>query len=72
MALGSNLSVNGLVLDPNSIALPCGLIAKYRFNDTFKITLANNGSQRIHIDENNIALEADRKHKFNTATDKAN
>jgi hypothetical protein len=31
----ATLSVNNLTLDPNAIAVPCGLIAKSVFNDTF-------------------------------------
>ena len=47
-------ALDGTVLSPNSVAYPCGLIAKYFFNDTFALTSTQNGTQ-IAIDETNIA-----------------
>lgn len=32
-----NKSWNGTPLDPNATAIPCGLIAKSYFNDTYKL-----------------------------------
>jgi hypothetical protein len=57
------------ILDPNAIANPCGLIAKYRFNDTFSLFETKTGYQ-IPIDETNIALPKDKQHKFNIPEDK--
>mgnify|MGYP003457025709 FL=1 len=32
-----NKSISGLELDPNEVAVPCGLIAKSFFNDTYQL-----------------------------------
>ena len=46
------------ILNPNDIAVPCGLVAKTFFNDgfTFKI-----GSENLVVDETNIAFGKDKK-----------
>lgn len=48
-------------LVPGDVAIPCGLIAKSMFNDTFALyseeSLAEN--TKINIDEKNIAWESD-------------
>ena len=45
-------------LDPNSTAVPCGLMAKTFFNDTFKFNINNN---LLPVDETNIAFAKDKK-----------
>ena len=50
-------SLNGGSLIPSKNAIPCGLVAKTFFNDTFKIKINN---QDIKIDDSDIAFEKDR------------
>ena len=51
-------ALDGSDLDDNSFAVPCGLMAKTFFNDsyTFKI-----GDENLKVDETNIAFEKDKK-----------
>ena len=51
-------ALDGSDLDDNSFAIPCGLMAKTFFNDsyTFKI-----GDENLKVDETNIAFEKDKK-----------
>ena len=51
-------ALDGSDLDDNSFAVPCGLMAKTFFNDsyTFKI-----GDENLEVDETNIAFEKDKK-----------
>ena len=51
-------ALDGSDLDDNSFAIPCGLMAKTFFNDsyTFKI-----GDENLEVDEINIAFEKDKK-----------
>jgi len=56
------LSLDNKPLDTNSVAYPCGLIAKYFFNDTYAL-MTSTGS-RIPIDETNIAQSVDKEYKF--------
>ena len=51
-------ALDGSYLDDNSFAIPCGLMAKTFFNDsyTFKI-----GDENLEVDETNIAFEKDKK-----------
>jgi hypothetical protein len=54
--LGDNIpkvALDKTVLRTDDIAYPCGLIAKYFFNDTY--SLADEAGARIAIDETNIA-----------------
>lgn len=52
-------------LDLDSEAIPCGLVAKSFFNDTFVLSQIVDGSEKaIPISEQNIAWESDRKYKF--------
>jgi hypothetical protein len=62
-----NKSISGLELDPNEVAVPCGLIAKSFFNDTYQ--LKNEKGEQITIDESNIAWEADKKLKYKNVKD---
>lgn len=59
------MAIDGSALDPNAIAVPCGLIGLYTFNDTFSMT--DGLGNPIEIDETNIALWEDRNHRFNVA-----
>ena len=52
------LSINNSTLDPNAIAIPCGLVAKTFFNDTFKFSIGGND---LEHDETNIAFGKDKK-----------
>jgi hypothetical protein len=66
------ISLNGTNLSSpefaNNVAIPCGLIAKSVFNDTFQLSSApfvgNISSGLITIDSSNIAWESDVKYKF--------
>lgn len=62
-----NVSLSGLELNPNEVAVPCGLIAKSFFNDTYQ--LKNEKGEPITIDESNIAWEADKKLKYKNVKD---
>ena len=46
------------VLNPNDIAVPCGLVAKTFFNDRFTFKI---GSENLVVDETNIAFGKDKK-----------
>ena len=55
-------SVSGKALNSKDPAVPCGLIAKSLFNDTF--VLKNEAGKKVEISETNIAWASDIKHKF--------
>ena len=55
------------VLNPNDIAVPCGLVAKTFFNDRFSFKI---GSENLVVDETNIAFGKDKK-LFNKNPDKS-
>ena len=55
-------SITGKTLDPNDVAVPCGLIAKSFFRDTF--SLKDDKNNEIEIDSNDIAWKADRELKY--------
>jgi len=64
--LGDNIpkvALDGTTLRSDDIAFPCGLIAKYFFNDTYKLAFSTNKTA-ITIDEKNIAHQVDRDYKF--------
>ena len=46
------------VLNPNDIAVPCGLVAKTFFNDRFTFKI---GGENLVVDETNIAFGKDKK-----------
>jgi hypothetical protein len=50
----AKVALDKTVLRTDDIAFPCGLIAKYFFNDTYTLTETVTGT-RIAIDETNIA-----------------
>lgn len=58
--------MSGKKLDPEGPAIPCGLVAKSIFNDTFK--LMKDGSE-IKMSEKNIAWASDLEHKFSNIED---
>ena len=61
------VSLSGEPLNGNDVAVPCGLIAKSFFNDTYE--LYNDNQKKITIDESNIAWEADKKLKYKNVKD---
>ena len=63
--MGITKNYNGEPLDPTKTAVPCGLIAKSFFRDTFELYDENN--QQIEINENDIAWDADIKIKFDNS-----
>lgn len=50
----AKVALDKTVLRTDDIAYPCGLIAKYFFNDTYTLAETASGA-RIPIDETNIA-----------------
>lgn len=56
---GTNAKIN--YMDDGVVALPCGLIAKTFFNDTYELY---KGSDKKEIDENDIAWPSDKEKKF--------
>ncbi len=60
--MGKKFSFNGAQLDPNDLAVPCGLIAKSYFNDKF--TNWKIGTKAIDINEKDIAWKADKDLKY--------
>jgi len=63
----SNVSIpalDGTVLQDSAVAYPCGLIAKYFFNDTYMLAFSAGNKSRIYIDETNIAHSVDKEYKF--------
>ena len=56
--MGVSKSVNNQNLDMKSIAIPCGLMAKSLFNDTFNFSI--NGDYERY-DDTNIAFEKDKE-----------
>lgn len=47
-------------------AMPCGLVAKSFFNDTYE--LRSESGKNINIDSNGIAWESDKEYKFKLLT----
>ena len=64
------VTLDNTKLKASSVANPCGLIAKYFFNDTYHLyNGSSTSSERITIDETNIAHAVDREYKFKKPTD---
>ena len=59
----TKVSLCGTTLRSDDVAYPCGLIAKYFFNDTYAL-VDEVGGVPIPIDEKNIAHSVDRDYKF--------
>ena len=51
--------INGKNLSPNKTAIPCGLLAKSFFNDSFEFFNIN--GENLPVDNRNIAFEKDKK-----------
>lgn len=60
------VSLSHTPMKNDDVAYPCGLIAKYMFDDSYK--LYDNTSTRITIDETNIAHAVDKQYKFKYPT----
>ena len=62
--LGPNITrnVNGALLNADDPAIPCGLVAKSFFNDTYSITYP--GGAPVTIDSSSIAWDSDVEYKF--------
>ena len=54
----SQTALDGSALDPEAYAVPCGLMAKTFFNDSFSFSI---GSTDLTVDETNIAFDKDKK-----------
>ena len=61
--IGVYKAIDGSNLTEKDIAWPCGLIAKYFFNDTYKLAETATGAI-VPIDETNIAHPVDKNNKF--------
>ena len=57
MNLGINYSINGNPLNMKDNAIPCGLVAKTFFNDTYNFSINN---ESIFVDETDISFAKDR------------
>ena len=57
MALNDSHSLDGNDLDPNDVAIPCGLMAKTFFNDTYTFFVNN---EKLDVKETDITFEKDR------------
>lgn len=55
-------NLNGNLMKPEEPAVPCGLVAKSYFNDTYR--LADPSGRNITINDVNIAWESDKQYKF--------
>ncbi|MCQ2817718.1 MAG: CDC50/LEM3 family protein [archaeon] len=64
--IGRNESYNGSPLDPKAVAIPCGLIAKSLFNDTYELYKGATAdpTQMVPIDDKDIAWAADKELKY--------
>ncbi len=54
-------------LPSSTVANPCGLIAKYFFNDRYE--LVDSSGAYVSINETNIARSVDKTYKFKAPTD---
>jgi hypothetical protein len=67
------ISVSGKALKADAPAIPCGLVAKSVFNDTYTLKLKTSpdakDGKKIDIDQNNIAWSSDVAYKFNNIQD---
>ena len=57
-----NLAKPPAKLTDNKPAIPCGLVAKSMFNDTF--TLKDSSGKEVTIEKTNIAWSSDIQYKF--------
>jgi len=61
--VGIKNNINGTALDPKAAAIPCGLIAKSIFTDSYKITNQAT-SASVNVYQKDIAWSSDVKYKF--------
>lgn len=61
--MNKTLSVTGRSLDPNAVAIPCGVMAFTFFNDEFSLFDATTG-QPLPVSHTGIAWQSDREFKF--------
>lgn len=58
-------AVDGVtLLDPEAVAIPCGLIAKSVFNDTYELSNVQDFQSSLTIDDSDIAWKSDVDFKF--------
>ena len=65
--MGKTKNILQGTLNPDEIAVPCGLIAKSYFNDNF--SLYDSNGNIIKINQNNIAFKADKENHFKNSQD---
>ena len=66
--MNKNYSFTNKPLNPEELAIPCGLIAKSFFDDSYKL-YKNNRENEIIIDQTNIAWQADKDIKYKNTND---
>jgi len=59
---GHTKAVSGIPLVGEEVAIPCGLIAKSLFNDTYR--LYDSADELVQFNKTGIAWESDIKYKF--------
>ena len=65
--MGKTVSITGIPLVNDEVAIPCGLIAKSFFNDNFKewkLTDEFGDTQALNVNEKDIAWKADKELKY--------
>lgn len=62
--MNKTIAVDGTPLEPNDVAVPCGVLAFAYFNDSFSIADTAPGSQPIPINFTDIAWPDDKEFKF--------
>lgn len=63
--MNKTIAFDGITpLQNNSIAYPCGLIAKSVFTDYYNISTSSEFNSQIYINESNIAWKSDVEYKF--------
>lgn len=65
--MGKEIAHDGVtVLDPDQVAIPCGLIAKSVFNDTYLLNRYEDfrDAGKVTIDDSDIAWKSDVDFKF--------
>ena len=67
--MGKTISITGQALNPDAVAIPCGLIAKSYFNDNFinwkiKSKIDGEPSESLFVNEQDIAWKADKELKY--------
>lgn len=62
-------SFTGEPLDPDEVAIPCGMIAKHWFTDWYE--LFDENGKKIEIDETDISWKVDHTLLFNNQNEDA-